>query len=216
MSGTDITTVRLKSVTVITTLVDMARWAAGTAERLQGAALELFAERGYEQTTAADIAQAVGLTERTFFRHFADKREVLFHGQQALVESFLAGVRDAPPDATPIEMAVGAVRSTAEFFPDERRAQSRLRQSVIDGNAALQEREAHKLVRLGGALAAALRVRGVEELAAEVAARTGVMVFGIAFGRWVAEGEHRSFDEIVADVLSELPVVTAGLGRTGC
>lgn len=213
MSGTDITTVRSKSVTVITTLVGMARWLAGTAERLQGAALELFAERGYEQTTAADIAQAVGLTERTFFRHFADKREVLFHGQQTLTESFLAGVRGTPPEAAPIEMAVGAVRSSANFFPDERRAQSRLRQSVIDGNPALQEREAHKMVRLGSALAEALRTRGVDDLTAEVAARTAVMVFGIAFGQWVADDERRSFDDIAAEVLDELPVVTGGLAR---
>ena len=56
----------------------MVRWEPGSAERLQKAALELFATRGFEQTTATEIAQSVGLTERTFFRHFSDKREVLF------------------------------------------------------------------------------------------------------------------------------------------
>lgn len=189
----------------------MARWVPGTAERLQAAALELFAARGYEQTTAADIAAAVGLTERTFFRQFNDKREVLFHGQQTLAETFLAGVRDAPADASPIEVAVRAVRAAAAFFPDERRPQSRLRQSVIDGNPALQEREAHKLVGLGGALADAMRARGVDDLAAEVAARTGVMVFGIAFGRWVAA--ERSFDDIVTEVLGELTMVIDAMER---
>ncbi|MFC7108595.1 TetR/AcrR family transcriptional regulator [Nonomuraea rubra] len=79
----------------------MTRWEPGAAERLQEAALELFATRGFEQTTATEIAQSVGLTERTFFRHFSDKREVLFHGQHLLTQAFLAGVENAPPDASP-------------------------------------------------------------------------------------------------------------------
>ena len=70
----------------------MVRWEPGARERLQAAALELFATRGFEQTTAAEIAQAVGLTERTFFRNFSDKREVLFHGQEQFLQAFLDGV----------------------------------------------------------------------------------------------------------------------------
>src|SRR5690242_14570641 len=102
----------------------MARWKPGAPERLQEAALDLFAARGYEQTTATDIAQAVGLTERTFFRHFSDKREVLFHGQDRFLESFLRGVAAVPPDASPVETVAAALRSAAEFFPNERRATS--------------------------------------------------------------------------------------------
>src|SRR5690348_6193255 len=123
----------------------MARWEPGARERLQAAALELFATRGFEQTTATEIAQSVGLTERTFFRHFSDKREVLFAGQQLFVQAFLAGVDAAPPDASPIEIVACALRSAVSFFPDERRPHSRIRQSVIDQNPALQERERHKL-----------------------------------------------------------------------
>ena len=82
----------------------MARWDPGAPERLQEAALELFATRGFEQTTAAEIAQSVGLTERTFFRHFSDKREVLFSGQHQLAQAFLAGVDAAPPGTSPIEV----------------------------------------------------------------------------------------------------------------
>ena len=82
----------------------MARWASGTPQRLQHAALELFASRGFEQTTAAEIAQSVGLTERTFFRHFSDKREVLFHGQDAFARAFLDGLAAAPGDASPLEI----------------------------------------------------------------------------------------------------------------
>lgn len=188
----------------------MARWLSGTAERLQNAALELFVARGYEQTTTADIAAAVGVTERTFFRHFSDKREVLFHGQQMLADAFLAGVHDAPPDASPMEVSVRALRSALSYFPDDRRPHSRIRQSVIDANPALQEREAHKLVGLGGRLAEALRARGVDDLAAEVAARAAIMAFGIAFATWVGDGDERPFDDIVTDVLAELTAVVTG------
>ena len=191
----------------------MVRWEPGTRERLQDAALELFAARGYEQTTATEIAQAVGLTERTFFRHFTDKREVLFHGQQALTDAFLAGLHDASPGASPIDLAVSALRSSASFFDDERRSHSRLRQSVIDANPALQEREALKLVGLGRALGGALRDRGVEDMTADVAAQLAVMAFGIAFAHWIAEGEQRPFEAIVMDVVREVGAVTAGLDR---
>ena len=186
----------------------MVRWEPGTRERLQDAALALFAARGYEQTTATEIAQAVGLTERTFFRHFADKREVLFHGQQTLTDAFLAGLDDASPDASPIELAVSALRSSASFFDDERRPHSRLRQSVIDANPALQEREALKLVGLGQALSGALRARGVADMTAEVAAQIAVMAFGIAFAHWIAEDEQRPFEAIAMDVVREVVAVT--------
>ena len=182
----------------------MARWTSGTPERLQQAALELFATRGFEQTTAAEIAQAVGLTERTFFRHFSDKREVLFHGQDVFARAFLDGLEAAPPTASPVEIVAAALRSAARLFPDERRPYSRARQSVIDQNPALQERELLKLAHLATTLAAALRARGVEEPAATLAAQSGVGVFGVAFAQWIREGEERSLAELTADVLDEL------------
>lgn len=193
----------------------MSRWESGTAERLQRAALELFAARGYEATTATDIARAVGLTERTFFRHFTDKREVLFHGQHLLEEAFLAGLHDAPPDASPIELVAEALRSAGSFFPDERRPYSRARQSVIDQNPALQERERHKLAGIASVLADALRARGVDELAATLAAESGVVVFGIAFARWIREDEQRPLADIAAEVLHELLSLTATARAAG-
>ncbi|MGW5722011.1 TetR/AcrR family transcriptional regulator [Amycolatopsis sp. NPDC003865] len=185
----------------------MVRWEPGTAERLQKAALELFATRGYEQTTAAEIAQAVGLTERTFFRHFSDKREVLFQGQELLVKAFLDGIDAAPADASPFEVVACALRSAATFFPDERRPHSRTRQSVIDRNPALQEREHHKLTTLAKTVAAALRDRGVDDVAATLAAESGATVFGIAFTRWLRE--ERSMADIAAEVLTELLTLAA-------
>jgi AcrR family transcriptional regulator len=190
----------------------MARWEPGTAERLQKAALELFATRGFEQTTATEIAQCVGLTERTFFRHFADKREVLFHGQQLLTEAFLTGMDTAPAGASPIETVSCAVRSAVAFFPDEHRSHSRTRQSVIERNPALQERELHKLAGLATTLADALRARGVGDIPAALAAQSGVTVFAVAFAQWIRADEQRSLADITAHVLREFLSLTAGGG----
>jgi AcrR family transcriptional regulator len=188
----------------------MARWQPGTSERLRGAALELFASRGYEQTTAADIAGSVGLTERTFFRHFSDKREVLFGGQELLIEAFLGGISAAPDDAAPMELVSAALDSGAALFPDERRASSRLRQSVIDRNPALQERERHKMSGLAATIGDALRARGVGEPAATLAAESASTVFGIAFAQWIREDEERSLADIERAVLAELRGLTGG------
>jgi AcrR family transcriptional regulator len=182
----------------------MVRWEPGARERLQAAALELFATRGFEQTTAAEIAQAVGLTERTFFRHFSDKREVLFYGQEQFLQAFVDGVDAAPPDASPLEVIAAAVSAAASFFPDERRPHSRTRQSVIDENPALRERELHKLAGLATTVAGALRARGIGEPSATLAAQSGATVFGIAFAEWIREGESRSLPDIASDVFREL------------
>lgn len=187
----------------------MVRWEPGARERLQAAALELFATRGYEQTTTAEIAQAVGLTERTFFRHFTDKREVLFFGQDLFLQAFLDGVDSAPPQASPLEIVGCMLQSVASFFPDERRSYSRTRQVVIEANPALQERELHKLAGLATAVAGALRLRGVGEPAATLAAESGVTVFGIAFAQWIRDGEQRSMATMTAEVLRELQNLTA-------
>jgi len=182
----------------------MVRWEPGARQRLQAAALELFATRGFEETTAAEIAQSVGLTERTFFRHFSDKREVLFYGQEQFLQAFVDGVDAAPPDASPLEVIAAAVRGAASFFPDERRPYSRIRQSVIDANPALRERELHKLSGTATMLAEALRARGIGEPSATLAAQSGATVFGIAFAQWIREGEERSLDDIASDVFHEL------------
>jgi AcrR family transcriptional regulator len=186
----------------------MVRWEPGTRERLQAAALELFATRGFEQTTAAEIARAVGLTERTFFRNFSDKREVLFHGQEQFLRAFIDGMDQAPADASPLELIASALRGAAPFFPDERRPYSRLRQTVIDQNPPLQERELHKLAGLAATVAAALRARGIGEPAATLAAQSAATVFGVSFAQWIREGETRSLPDITSDVLRELGKLT--------
>ena len=182
----------------------MARWEPGTRERLARAALELFTTRGFEQTTAAEIARSVGLTERTFFRHFTDKREVLFDGQEHFAQAFLDGIAAASPGATPFDVVASALRSAGAFFGDERRAFARARQAVIDANPALQERERHKRATVAAAMREALLARGIPAPAAAVAAETASTVFSLAFQQWIRPGEERPLTDIAATVLAEV------------
>ena len=197
------------AVAVITRMVTMVRWEPGARERLQAAALDLYAARGFEQTTAADIAESVGLTERTFFRYFADKREVLFDGQDHLQRVFVDAVAAAPEGASAVQTVGLTLRAAATLFPDGRRSHSRLRQTIITANPGLQERELLKLARLSHAVADALRLRGMAEPQATLAAETGVTVFGVTFRQWISVGEERSFADIEDEVLRELQALTA-------
>lgn len=188
----------------------MVRWEPGTRERLQTAALDLYVSQGFEQTTVTEIAESVGLTERTFFRHFADKREVLFDGQDRLQQALVEGVATAPADATPLDMVAHALAASADFFPLERRDYSRRRQTVIAGHAALQERELLKLAALGTAMAGALRERGLSEPTATLAAESGVTIFEVAFAQWIAPAEDRSIDELQRNGLDAFRAMTLG------
>jgi AcrR family transcriptional regulator len=181
----------------------MVRWEPGARERLQAAALERFAEQGYDGTTVAEIAATAGLTERTFFRYFADKREVLFFGQDEFERTFVASV-DAADEGHPIAIVATALDSAAAFFPDERRPWSRARQAVIDAEPSLQERELLKLSSLAAAMTRALQRRGIDTTAAALAAESGVAVFRVAFAGWIAEREERSLAELQRAVFSEL------------
>jgi AcrR family transcriptional regulator len=154
----------------------------------------LFEQRGYNDTTVADIAHAAGLTKRTFFRYFADKREVLFAGSDMLQTELVAAVEAAPADARPFEAAAIGLEATAPFF-QERRDFSVRRQRVIDSSPELQERELIKRERLAHAVAAALHRRGAEEPAASLAAQTAMAVFHVAFTRWVSSDHRETFLE---------------------
>ncbi|HEY6760017.1 MAG TPA: TetR family transcriptional regulator, partial [Baekduia sp.] len=125
----------------------MARWQPGAYERLQQAALELYGERGFDSTTVAEIAERAGLTKRTFFRHFADKREVLFSGAQLLEDTLVAGLENAPASATPLEAVAAGLDAVGPLFAD-RRAFATERSRVIAANPDLLERERIKLASL--------------------------------------------------------------------
>jgi AcrR family transcriptional regulator len=182
----------------------MARWQPGTRERLQATALQLFASRGYDQTTVAEIAAAAEVTERTFFRHFADKREVLFAGQDDFLGMFTGPIEAAPAETAPFDLVRLALEASGAFFPDDRRPWSRGRQDIIDAHPALGERELGKLATLKVRLGEVLRERGIPEPAATIAAETAVTVFHLSFAQWIAADEDRSFRAIASERLDAL------------
>lgn len=188
----------------------MGRWQPDAESRFRAAALELFAEIGYEQTTVAAIAERAGLTARTFFRYFADKREVLFSGSERLQQAMVDALALAPAGASALDAIAAALMKAGTFFDAERRPFARQRSTVIAAHTDLRERELIKLATLAAALAQALRARGVGEPDASLAAEAGIAVFRIAFARWVGESEQRDYGGIVNELLARLRVLVSG------
>ena len=192
------------AVTAVTRIGSMSRWQPNARGRLRQAAFELYGEHGFDGTTVAQIAERAGLTERTFYRHFTDKREVVFSGEVHRV--LVSRLSDAPASMTAIE-AVTVALVAAGAVLDERRDMTRRRQAVIAANPSLQEREQIKYATLAADLAEALRGRGVQPSSAQLAADAGVAVFRAAFERWIDEHEHRDFGRLIRDTLDELAAV---------
>jgi AcrR family transcriptional regulator len=174
------------------------------------AAFDLFEERGYDNTTVTEIAARAGLTKRTFFRHYADKREVLFAGLGLLQDVMVAAVAAAPESAAPIE-AVGAALEAAGDFFGEGPELARRRRRIIVANPELQERELIKLAGLAGAVAEALRARGVGDPTALLTAETGVTVLRVALERWIDEQGEDDLRHLIRTSLDELRAVVAGV-----
>jgi AcrR family transcriptional regulator len=187
----------------------MVRWEPNARGRLQEAALALYGERGFENTTVAEIAERAGLTERTFFRHYADKREVLFDGANEFQDAFVGTVAAAPPSQSPIEAVTAGLEAAAELL-QERRPFARQRQAIIAASAELRERELIKFASLSEALADTLRARGLDDPAASLAAELAIAVFRVAFERWIDEGNDQDFPALVAESVDQLRAVAAG------
>jgi AcrR family transcriptional regulator len=193
----------MMTVTVIAYHRAMGRWAPDARGRLGQAALTLYAEQGFEQTTVAEIAARAGLTERTFFRHFADKREVLFYGMDMARDLLARAVADAPASATPMD-AVSAALEVLGAMLQENPQLVRLRDAIVSANPELRERELIKLAALAAAMAGALRDRGIPEPAASLAAETGIAVFKIAFAHWTSEPGQPDLPGILRESMKEL------------
>jgi AcrR family transcriptional regulator len=188
----------------------MGRWEPDSRGRLQEAALALYSERGFDQTTAAQIAARAGLTERTFFRHFADKREVLFGGSALLQERIVAGVAGAPPGDGPLDAVACGLAAAAAMLGEFRRDLSRQRQAVIAANPELRERELAKLADYAASVAEALRQRGVGEPQASLAAEAGMTVFRVAMERWSSAAEDRDLADVMRESMAGLRAVAEG------
>lgn len=193
----------MMSVTDITYHRVMGRWEPNARGRLAKAAMALYAQQGFEKTTAAEIAARAGLTERTFFRHFADKREVLFYGMEMARELLARAIADAPASMAPMD-AVGAALEALGGTLQENPEHVRLRDGIVSANPELRERELIKLAALAEAMAGALRDRGVPEPTASLAAETGIAVFKVAFGRWISEPGQPDLPGILRESIGEL------------
>ncbi|GAA0266246.1 helix-turn-helix domain-containing protein [Cryptosporangium japonicum] len=187
----------------------MARWEPGASDRLRDAAMTLFDEQGFENTTVAQIAERAGLNRRTFFHHFADKREVVFAGQDASEELLVSAIRAQPETVDPMRAAAAGLAAAADTFYEQYREGAELFGRVLAASPELRERELVKRATLAEKIAAALRDRGTGESAAVVAAWAAVAVFFVARNQWNQPANRRTLAELINSELEEfLGVVT--------
>jgi AcrR family transcriptional regulator len=200
---------------VVTRMSGMGRWEPNARGRLEQAAMELYREQGFNRTTVAEIAERAGLTERTFFRHYADKREVLFGGADEMKDSLVAAVAGAAESVDPLNAAAAGFLAVGAALEERRgREFARQRQRLIAANAELRERELSKLASWAAAVADILRARDVEESAARLAAEAALAVFSTAFERWTEEPVDRNLPDLIQESLDQLTTLaTAGSAR---
>jgi AcrR family transcriptional regulator len=181
----------------------MGRWEPNPRGRLAKAAVELYAEQGFDHTTGAQIAARAGMHERSFFRLFPDKREVFFYALETAQRDAVAVIAEAPEDASPVDAVAAALEARCalvQHHPDA----AVVRQNLLAANAELRERDLTKHAEFASALAAALRERGTAEPTATLVAHTAMTVFGIAIANWVNDPEHQDLPRLFRDGLSEL------------
>lgn len=193
----------------------MPRWKPDARQRLVMAALSLFAEQGFDDTTVAQIAERAQLTRSTFFRHFGDKREILTAGQKALSLLLAEGIAEAPADATPMAaVAAGLERASGEMTSFNREL-GPLLHAAIEANEELRERDALKSVGMAAAMAEALRLRGVTGPVAQVAAELGVLAFKVGFTRWADPARDQDPGELTTHTRAALDELRAAASELG-
>lgn len=194
---------------VVTYTGTVARWQTGARDRLEQAALALFQEQGFAETTVPQIAARAGLTTRTFFRHFADKREVLFAGDDAvplLVQHLLA---QAPPEVPPVPLVFSQLGPFADTVFGQRRETMAARQRIIHSDQGLRERELQKMATLRTSIVGGLIRRGSDDLTASLVAGLAMMVLGTALTQWLHSDGSTPLSTGVAQVLAALTHLAA-------
>jgi AcrR family transcriptional regulator len=189
----------------------MARWEPNARERLINVTIDLFTEQGYDKTSINEIAARAGLTKTTFFRHFRDKREVLFAGQELLASLLADGVASAPPDATPLEAVAAALDRATAVFTEAQRAWGPRLATLIEANDELRERSAFKRLRMLEAMTGALQKRGIPGLPASLAAELGAAAFHRAYDQWSAPANERPFPDLARQALHDLHTASTAL-----
>jgi AcrR family transcriptional regulator len=192
----------------------MARWKPGARERLVVAAVDLFAEQGYDATTVAQIAERAGVTKSTLFRYFPDKREILVAGQETLSQLLSDGIAAAPADASPLQAVAAGLERVSEAMGQMSRDLGPRMKAAITASSELQERDALKSVGLAAAMTAALLARRVPDPTAQLAAELGVLAFKRGYTRWSIEDRDADHDlaHYALAALNELRAASASLG----
>jgi AcrR family transcriptional regulator len=185
----------------------MSRWQPDTRERLEKAALELFAEQGFSATTVPQITARAGLTTRTFFRHFADKREVLFAREIDVPALAARMIAEAPLELSPMQIIAQNLEAVAAAQFSGGVDYFLARKAIIQSDDGLREREMHMMSRLSEALRAGFVARGVDELTADLTAQMTLAVFGTSIGRWLRQGGVADLPELLHDTLARLRAV---------
>ena len=186
----------------------MPRWEPAAEARLLDAALALFEERGYDQTTVAEIAERAGLTKRTFFRYFADKREVLFWGASRIEDLFTGAIQSAPPTAAALEAVALGLEAFGRSLQGQGEVAAR-RIRIVRTSPELSERQLIKFASMAETAARALRSRGISADAAVLAAETGMTVFRVATARWLEDTSAKPLPQLVAEAFAQLRAVAS-------
>jgi len=186
----------------------MARWAPDAAERLREAAMELFVEHGFADATVPQITARAGLTTRTFFRHYADKREVLFAGEDELPEVVARVFAQAPAGLTPIQVVTHGLQTVVAPRLEAQRAYFRARRDIVNSDTGLQEREAHKLASLARSATTCFLDRGLTPLQAGIAAALAVAIYDTAFTIWL-DDHDTPFPKAVTTAADTLDVIAS-------
>jgi AcrR family transcriptional regulator len=187
----------------------MPRWEPDAPERLERAALELFAVRGFEQTTVPEIAARAGMTTRSFFRHFRDKREVLFRGDDEVPEKIAGLLASAPPSLSVMDALTWGVETIAKNFFEGHRDELRARRAIVETDLGLKERELRKQADMAGAIADALRGEGIDPLTATVAGKVAITISSTAITRWLDATDQRPLVAHITDVRQSVTDLTA-------
>ena len=188
----------------------MTRWAPDARGRLERAAVELFTEQGFGATTVPQIADRAGLTTRTYFRHFADKREVLFAGDE-IPETAAALMRDAPAGLAPRALIADRLRIVAGTTFEGRRDQVRHVRAIIGSDDELRERDLRKRADLAAAVRRGFEDRGEGPLAAAILADLVVSVLHVALDRWLDDPADDAHAPHLADVIDEVLASSSAL-----
>lgn len=183
----------------------MVKKAVDARERFEAAAMALFREHGYAGTTVPDIAEKAGLTERTFFRYFSDKPEVLFWRADELKTKIISAIEASAASASSLDVLLSAFQSIGRFY-DSNRAEITVRHALVVAHAEFRARDMLKKQELADAIESAMQLRGCSEAEAQIAAANGMAIWRVALARWARDEEPAPFMQYIQDAFDQLRV----------